>query len=195
PLLLVRLRIVRVLAWERDLALERRHAVAEAAVDRLLRRPQGREWFAALVHVLELDAHHRAQRAAPPMRRVDADDAHAGRRDDRARDGHLERKDAGAPDDLRAVARRVHPLERHVSQEALEPLVRRLRAEVLRDREERVAELVEVSAPPDVEIHQAMRSSGAYSSIRRRSAPSSAKRTVTTPPGSIEITTPSPSVP
>ena len=40
-----------------------------------------------------------------------------------------------------------------------------------------------------------MRSSGAYSSISRRSAPSCAKRTVTTPPGSTRRTTPSPSVP
>src|SRR5215218_10140157 len=40
----------------------------------------------------------------------------------------------------------------------------------------------------------AMRSSGAYSSMRRRSTPSSANRTVTTPSLSIRVTTPSPRV-
>ena len=43
--------------------------VAEAAVDRLLRGPQRRERLAALVDVVELGAHHRAQHAAAAMRR------------------------------------------------------------------------------------------------------------------------------
>lgn len=43
-------------------------------------------------------------------------------------------------------------------------------------------------------LGHAIRSSGAYSSMRRRSTPSPAKRTVTTPSLSIRVTTPSPSV-
>ncbi len=56
------------------------------------------------------------------------------------------------------------------------------------------AELLEVAAGPDREAH-AIFSSGAYSTISLRSVPSAAKRTVTTPPGSIPVTIPSPSEP
>ena len=64
-------------ARQRDLARERREAVAEAAVDRLLRRPQRRDRLAALVHVVELRAHHRREDAAAAVRRQHADDGHA----------------------------------------------------------------------------------------------------------------------
>jgi hypothetical protein len=44
---------------------ERREPVAEAAVDRLLRRPERRDRLAALADVAQLRVHHPPQQAAP----------------------------------------------------------------------------------------------------------------------------------
>src|SRR5207249_8676128 len=84
--------------------------------------------------------------------------------------------------------------ELEVGQPTLAPLLgRAVAAEVMDDRARGVPELLD--RPAGADLHQAIFSRGAYSSISRRSAPSSAKRTVTTPPGSTRTTTPSPSVP
>src|SRR5262249_21434725 len=92
-----------------------------------------------------------------------------------------------------ACPRGLRPRGWHQRAEALGQLPVGLRAEVLADHEHGADELVEVGAAPDLDAHPAMRSSGAYSSISRRSPPSS-KRTVTTPSGSILVTIPEPSV-
>ena len=65
------------------------------AVDRLLRGPQRRERLAALVRVVEVGAHHRAQDAAAAMGRRDADDGRPRARD-RSRPG-TESVNANAP--------------------------------------------------------------------------------------------------
>ena len=59
---------------------QRRHgqAVAEAAVDLRLRRPERRDRLAPAVDVLELAAHEVAQDPAAPMGRQHADPRHAG---------------------------------------------------------------------------------------------------------------------
>ena len=64
----------------------RRDAVAEAPVDRALRRPQDRDRLAARADVLELAAHHRGEQAAPAVGGHDADRGHRGARHDGA--GH-----------------------------------------------------------------------------------------------------------
>ena len=180
---------------ELDLARERRHAVAEAPVDRLLRRPQERHRLAALVNVVELGAHHRAQDAAPPVRRETSRrpsrPPSARRRPARSSrtETHRRRRRSSRPPARRACAR----CGRFFEKRSMRSSVGSMR-EVLPDREDRVAELLEVGAGRDCEA-QAIFSRGAYSTISLRSVPSCAKRTVTTPPGSIPVTTPSPSEP
>src|SRR5439155_21995944 len=95
-----------VLVREGDLTAERGEAVAEAAVDGLLGRPKRRERLASLVRVLELRAHQRTQDAAPTVRRVDADDAHTGRRQIAARNGDVEGERRRAADDRAVRPRR-----------------------------------------------------------------------------------------
>ncbi len=181
--------------WDLQLERERGQPVAVAAVDRLLGGPQHRKRLAALVDAVELGAHHRPQDPAAPVRRQDADDRHPGRRQNRPGHGQPEREGARAAHDRVAVEGGVHAAELEGVQPALGPdVVGLLPAEVVDDRPGRSLQLVPRAAYPHVDGH-AIFSSGAYSSISRRSAPSSAKRTVTTPPGSIRTTTPSPSVP
>src|SRR4029453_1066743 len=175
---------------------QRGGALAVPAVDRLLGCPQRREGLTSLVHVVELGAHHRAEDAAPPMRRQDADDSHAGGRPlHAAGHGHTEAHCARAAHDRAVVLQRgVHALELEDLQPAVGPVfVRLLPAELVDEHADGVAQLLAARAGAD--LHQAIFSSGAYSSISLRSAPSSANRTVTTPPGSTRTTTPSPRVP
>ena len=110
---------VDVLLRDVHLARERGAAVAEAAVDRLLRRPERRDRLAALVRVVEVRAHHRAQHASPAVRRRDADDRRAGAGQHAAR--HRQRNgNAPAPPTISsALPGGEHPLER---QHAREPL-------------------------------------------------------------------------
>jgi hypothetical protein len=105
------------------------------------------------MHVVELSAHHRAQHATAAMRREGAHDRHPGGRNDRPWNGQLERKGARAADDHAVLARRVHALDRQVLREALHALLGRLHAEVLPDREDCLAELLEVRAGRDGERH------------------------------------------
>ena len=179
---------------EVHLADEGRHPVAEAAVDRLLGGPQERERLTALVDVVELGAHQGAQDSTAPVRRVGPDDRDARGRDDAARNREPEREGAGAADDAAVLPGGVHALDREVLREALHPLLGRIEPEVLPDREDRLPELLEVGAGRDPERH-AIFSNGAYSTISLRSDPSYANRTVTTPPGSMPVTIPSPSEP
>ena len=67
------------------------------------------------------------------------------RRHDAAGNGQLERECAGAADDDAVLAARVHALDREVPREALHALLGRLHPEVLADREDRLAELLEVA--------------------------------------------------
>ena len=111
PRALERLRVRAPDARDRHLAAPRREPVAEAAVDRLLRRPQRSDRLAAAMRVRELRLHHLAQRAAPAMHRVHADDGDAGARQRAAGHGEVERERARAADDLVAVERGERPVE------------------------------------------------------------------------------------
>src|SRR5262249_38653563 len=90
-----------------------------------------------------------------------------------------------------AVPRAEHPVERGDAGETATPRLGAVRAEVLADLHQRALELGLVRARAYLDAHPTF-SSGAYSSISRRSEPSS-KRTVTTPSGSIRVTMPVPS--
>src|SRR5262249_59101552 len=104
-----------------------------------------------------------------------------------------ERQRRRATDDGVAVPCAEHPLDRNQPLEADEPIgAAGLHPEVLADLHERPHELVAVAGRPDGDAHPTF-SSGAYSSISRRSDPSS-NRTVTTPSGSMRVTIPVPSV-
>jgi hypothetical protein len=129
------------------------------------------------------------------VRREGADDGDPGGRHHGARDGQLEREGTRAADRDPVLPARVHALDREVLREALHALLGRVEPEVLADGEDRLAELLEVRAGRDGEAHESIFSRGAYSTISLRSVPSAAKRTVTTPPGSIAVTMPSPSEP
>ena len=110
-------------ARDRDLADQRRHPVPEAAVDRLLGGPERRDRLAALVHVVELRAHHRPQDAAAAVRRIRADDRDAGAVGDLPPGTVISNGKAPAPPTMSVLAGRVHPLEREVLREALDPLL------------------------------------------------------------------------
>ncbi len=178
-----------------DLCALRRHAVPEAAVDGVLRGPQEGERLAARVHVVELRAHHRAEDAAAAVRRERADDGDAGGRHDRARHRELERE-GPAPPTITPSSRRacMRSIGRFFEKRSMRssvgsspkywPIAKTACPNSSRSR-----------AGPNLERHQAIFSSGAYSTISRRSVPSPAKRTVTTPPGSMPVTMPSPSEP
>src|SRR5205823_3857208 len=103
----------------------------------------------------------------------------------------LEREDTGTADDAVSLPRRVHALDRQPLTEALHLLQRVLGGEVVADRVQCLPRLLERGANANLDAQR--RSSGAYSSISRRSLPSS-KRTVTTPSASMRVTIPVPSV-
>ncbi len=160
---------------QRHLAGERGEPVAEAPVDDLLRRPQGRDRLAAVADVLELRAHHRGEDPAAAVGRQDADDGDAAAAHGAARDGQLEREGAGPADDAVAVERRVHPLEGQVAGEPLRRLVvGRPAAEVVADRPDGALELLQIARGTDVPRHQ--KTSGQYGgrSVRKSSVAASA---------------------
>jgi hypothetical protein len=103
------------------------------------------------VDVLQLDVHHRPQDAAAPVRRRDADDAHARARQRAAGHRELEGEGAGAADDLAVVEGRVHALVRQNPLEALELLLGGRAAEVLADRVDRAAVLLTVGGGTNLE--------------------------------------------
>ena len=137
------------------------------------------------------------------MGRQHAHDGDARARQRAARDGQSEREGARAGHDRAAVPDRVHPVEREQPCEASGVLLGRRPAEVVADRRRGRGVLVQVARGAHAKRHAPILcggyvqtfSSGAYSSISRRSLPSAANRTVTTPSGSIRVTTPSPSEP
>jgi len=181
----------RIGAQDVDLPTERGHAVAEASVDRPLRGPEARERLAPLVGVVELRAHELCEDSLSTVRRKNADDGHARGRDDPPGDGELKLEGARPADDGAVLGCDVHTLGLEDAREAFRVRRRRLLAEVVHDRRE-PAEQVLTRCPPH--LHGYTFSSGAYSSISRRSTPSSAKRTVTIPSAAMAVTTPSPSV-
>jgi hypothetical protein len=64
------------------------------------------------VRIVDVRTHHRAQDAAAPMGRIDADDGRARAADPTARNRHLERETTCAADDPSVFTRREHPVER-----------------------------------------------------------------------------------
>jgi hypothetical protein len=137
-----------------DVAAPRGDAVPEAAVDRLLRRPQRRDRLAARLHVVELCAHHLAQDPAAAMRRIDADDGDARARKRAARNAEVERERACATDDLALLERRVHSLQADEADPALDRFVIGHRPEVLEDPVQRAGELRSVAARTGLDGHQ-----------------------------------------
>ena len=84
---------------------QRRHAVAEAAVDHGLGRPQGGDRLAAaVVDVRELAAHQRGEQPAPAVRGPHADERHARDRHLSARHREAAREDPGSGHDPAAIA-------------------------------------------------------------------------------------------
>ena len=77
-----------------------------------------------------------------------------------AGDGELERERAAAAGEVAVEPDRVHPLDGQVPRETLGRLRVRVPAEVVADPAERLAELVEVAARPDLDA-QAIFSKGA----------------------------------
>ena len=94
------------------------------------------------------------------MRRQDTDDRDPAAAKLPAGDRQLERKGAGAADDLLAVERGVHPLEREILTEMLGLLEGRPAAEIVADRADRVPKLFDRGDLTDVHRH-AIFSSGA----------------------------------
>src|SRR5262245_604114 len=116
------------------------------------------------------------------MCRIDADDAHAGRRQATSRHGEVECERAGSADDRAVLPCRVHALGGDLVEELPHALLGRRHAEVLADREDSACELVEIFDRANVERHQ--KSSGQYggrgvrkSSSARASAPVFSSRT------------------
>ena len=182
-----------VRAMDLDVPAERREPVAEARVDAGLRGPEDGERLTALVHAVELGSHELPQHPSPAMRGEDADNGHARNWQSAARNRQVELECTGAANDRVAVDGGEHAPVRQHPCDALHVLGRRRPrgAEVVGDRRERAQDLVALG---DADLHGHTFSSGAYSSMSRRSAPSWAKRTVTVPSPLIPTTTPSPSV-
>ena len=178
-------------AQDLDVAAERSHPVPVPPVDRLLRSPQAGNRLAALVDVVELCAHQLGEDPATPMGWQHAHDRDPGCGNDRARHRELELEGTRPADDLPVLLRDMHPLGPKDTGEALHGVLGRDAPEVVRDRREAGQDLTAL-CPPD--LHAQTFSSGAYSSMRRRSTPSSAKRTVTIPSDAMAVTTPSPRV-
>ena len=120
-----------------DVHAHRGEAVAEAAVDRLLGRPERRHGLAALTDVAELRLHHPAKQALPAVRRQDADDGDARAGDGAAGQRQLLRVRACAGDDPAVVDDGEHPLQGQDLRESLRVLRCRLPAEVVADRPDR----------------------------------------------------------
>ncbi len=94
------------------------------------------------------------------MRGQDADDRDPAAAKLPAGDRQLEREGAGAADDLLAVERGVHPLERQIRAEALGLLEGRPAAEIVADRADRIPKLFDRGDLTDVH-RQAIFSNGA----------------------------------
>jgi hypothetical protein len=103
------------------------------------------------VDVAQLGVHHRAEDAAAPMRRLDADGGDSSARQRAAGNRELEWEGTGAADDLAVLESGVHPLVRQDLDEALEKLLARRRVEVLAYRADGTAVLVLVGAGADLE--------------------------------------------
>ena len=135
-------------------------AVAEAAVERVLRGPQIGHRLAALVDVVDLGAHEPPQDPAAPMRRQHTHERDAGRANQSARNPRLERKGAAASDDLAVLERRVDAVGRNVRGEPRREFIVRIETpEVVHDRPHHFGELLR-PCRPDLDA-QAIRSSGA----------------------------------
>ena len=178
-------------ALDLQLSAERGHPVTESPIDRLLGGPEAGDRLAALVRVVELDTHELGEDSVARVRRQDADDGHSGGRDDCAGNRELELERAGAGDDLAVLLGNEHALGPEHAGETANGLLARCTPEVVRDRGDPARELLRLRLP---DLHAHTFSSGAYSSMSRRSTPSSAKRTVTIPSAAIAVTTPSPRV-
>jgi hypothetical protein len=97
-------------AFRLDRHPERRHPVAVAAVDRLLRRPQDRQRLPAFGNRIELRSHQAAQDPASPVRGQDADERDPGGNGLPTRNREDQRDVGGGADEGVAVVRREHPL-------------------------------------------------------------------------------------
>ena len=143
-----------IAARQRHLAGESGEAVAEPAVDDLLRRPERSDRLSALADVLQLGTHHRREDSAATMGGQHPDDGDAAAANRSARGSQLERERARAAHDQVAVERRVHPLERQVRGESLRCLlVRRPPSEVVADRADGAPELLQVPRRPHLPRH------------------------------------------
>ena len=127
---------------ELDVAGERGDAVAVASVERVLGRPEVGHRLAALVDVVELGPHERAEDPAAAVRRQDADERHASCPDEAARHARLEGEDAGAADHGAVVERRVHALRRDQQADRVREVGARRPSEVVEDRLDRSGKLV-----------------------------------------------------
>src|SRR5262249_17907192 len=117
--------------------------------------------MSALVDVVDVRAHQRAQDTAAPVRRRDADDGRACARKRAAGDREIERERARAADGAAVLPRGQHPVEWEELREALSALRVRFQAEVLADSHERVPVLGEIAARANLEAHPWIFSSGA----------------------------------
>ena len=106
-----------------DRCLERRDAVAETTVDRLLRGPEDRERLATAECVVELAAHELRQDPAPPVARHDADHRHSRGRQLAAGDSEEHRQVGRGADDRAVVVGAEHPLGRDHLAVALDVLL------------------------------------------------------------------------
>jgi hypothetical protein len=116
--------------------------------------------LAALVHIVQLPPHEGAQEPAAAVRRKDPDHGDAAGADAAARDCQLEREHAAPAGRLAVEADRVRAVQSQVPRESLRALGVGDPAEVVPDPPERLAELVEVAARPDLDA-QAIFSKGA----------------------------------
>ena len=150
----------RAIARDLHIPAERRDAVAEAPVERVLGGPQIGHGLAALVDVVDLRTHEPPQDPAAPMRRQHAHERDAGRADQSARNPRLERKGAAASDHLAVLERRVDAVGRDDRAEPRREFIVRVEApEVVHDRAHHFGELLR-PCRPDLDA-QAIRSSGA----------------------------------
>ena len=137
----------RPLARDVDLGRHGGHAVAELAVDCVLRRPQCRYGLPARVSVIDQRTLQRAQIAAAAMGRQHTGDGHTGGPHLPARYREIERKRSGAGDDPVTVEASMHPLVRQHAREMLDRVVGwRILAEIVPDRRHRGAAFVRVGA-------------------------------------------------
>jgi hypothetical protein len=132
-------------------------AVAEALVDRALRRPQDRDGLLTLAGVVDEPAHHSAEDPAAPVRRADPDDRDPGRCDLGATGhGHRERERAAGPHGRVAVEGADDPVGLEDLGEILELGVGELLAEGQRERAHDRAERIG-RGPADLDLAGAAR--------------------------------------